>query len=139
MANYMAEVAKMLGVELGEVFTIEVPSHPNYHVEAFFRVDGLGFTKCNVPGEELWLPHVLKHLITGTYTIKRKPWKPVYGDCYWAVSAHPTEYFHYLKWEGNVSDYSNYKLGNCYRTRKEAEVNRDKWSRFYASDEVLEV
>lgn len=32
-----------------------------------------------------------------------------------------------------------YKLGNCYRTKAEAEFNRDKWMAFYASDEVLEV
>jgi hypothetical protein len=42
-------------------------------------------------------------------------------------------------WNDNFVDICLYKLGNCYRTAQEAEVNRDKWKAFYASDEVLEV
>ena len=47
------------------------------------------------------------------------------------IEWHPCRY---------MSNHVNrYKLGNCYRTREEAEANRDKWVAFYASDDVLEV
>ena len=137
MANYMAEVAKMLGVEMGEVFIVEVPSHPNYHVEAFFRVDGLGFTQCNVPGEALWIPHVLKNLITGIYTIKHKPWKPKPDERFYVVTYDGTVM--HKHWDNCSTHINYYKLGNFYRTYGEADANRDKWVSFYASDEVLEI
>ena len=84
MANYMAEVAKMLGVE----------SERNY-------------------------------------------WKPKFCECYWMVNQYGNAVG--LAWIDGYGDNFNYKLGNCYRTREEAEANRDKWVAFYASDEVLEV
>lgn len=134
--NHMAEVAKMLGVEMGEVFQIKVPGS-NYNVTAFFRVDGLSFQECDVPNAATWFPHVLKNLITGTYIIKRKPWKPKADEFYWIVN--PDGEMSYIRWYNESSDFAFYKLGNCYHTKAEAEADRNKWIAFYASDEVLEV
>ena len=135
MANYMAEVAKLLGVELGEKFQI----CGNGEATVKLTKDGLEIVTILGPLIDHANEVCLTKLITGKYTIKRKPWKPKYGDYYWAVSANPVDSFCYLKWEGTISDYSNYKLGNCYKTMSEAKENKSKWVSFYESDEVLKV
>jgi len=84
-----------------------------------------------------WKPYVLEHLLKGDYTIKHKPWKPTNEDCYFFVANNGC-----VVWKGwcdSNNDIILYKLGNCYKTRPEAEKHRDKWIAFYKSDEVLEV
>jgi hypothetical protein len=124
----MSEVAKMLGVELGEEFYIST----NGNTEYVFTENGLfpahGSVVCN---------NTLNDLLTGTATIKRKPWKPNYGDFYFFVDANGLS--DYEKYYNDPFDIMCYKLGNCYRTKQEAEANSEKWRAFYSSDEVLEV
>ena len=134
MASYMAEVAKMLGVELGEEF--EIKEQPdikctiyNDNLYAYPIKDGI----YSISSSE-WTLH---RLLTGIITIKRKPWKPQYDEPYYHVGTQG--YVHCERWYNDGLDVLYYKLGNCYRTNKEAEANRDKWIAFYASDEVLEI
>ena len=136
MANHMAEVAKMLGVELGERFKIihvgankSISEYYYYFTDKDIEIDEEG-RACS--GE-----YLLTHLIYGDYIIKRKPWKPSAGDQYWYVSSNGS--VDYYCWTDDILDFLTYKLGNCYRTREEAEANCDKWVKFYESDEVLEV
>ena len=131
--NYMAEVAKMLGVELGEEFYIkEQPKIKcviyNGNLYVYPVDDGI----CTIPSPE----KTLSRLLNGSITIKCKLWKPKSGEYYWAV--RPNGDVILTNWANDCGDNSNYKIGNCYRTRKEAEANRDKWIKFYTSDEVLE-
>ena len=127
MANYMAEVAKMLGVELGEKFYVGP-----YNLTYVLLDDGVH----NV-SSGLLCPDSLTDLLSGKWIIKRKPWKPSAGDQYWYVSSNGS--VDYYCWTDDILDFLTYKLGNCYRTREEAEANCDKWVKFYESDEVLEV
>lgn len=76
-------------------------------------------------------------ILDGKMVIKHKPWKPSEGDKYWYVSSDGS--VDYYSWTDDTMDFLAYKLGNCYKTEREAEANRDKWIAFYASDEVLEV
>ena len=135
MANYMADVARLLGVELDEEFQI------CGNKEATVKLTKDGLEIVTILGKLIDNANevCLARLLAGKYTIKRKPWKPKYGDHYWAVSPDPTEHIHYIMWEGSPSDYSNYKLGNCYKTLEAAKENKSKWISFYESDEVLEV
>ena len=127
MANYMAEVAKMLGVELGEEFEIECCTGTYYLTYDGLFKNGLKW-KCE---------RTLSDLLVGDRIIKRKHWKPTINDTYYFV--RNDGYVNSVQWINNVWDHSIYKLGNCYRTREDADSNCDKWVAFYASDEVLEV
>ena len=127
MSNYMADVAKVLGVELGECFHISC--NPNNY---FLCHDGM---VCVESGH--MVNGALNDLLVGKLTIKREPWKPKYDEHYYYVGN--TGYVYSPKWFNDVLDISFYKIGNCYRTKEEAESNRDKWVSFYASDRVLEV
>jgi hypothetical protein len=138
MANYMAEVAKLLGVEIGEEFELVFPPPSTCHATVMLTTDGVRVINTDVYDVFNFKIYLLEHLLKGSYTIKRKPWKPKFGEGFW-----------YVDFDGELvnsafsfnSAYvlSLYKLGNYYRTSKEAEVNRDKWISFYTSDEVLEV
>lgn len=132
MANYMAEVAKLLGVELGEEFEYEnLPGIPFKLTETGLVCLGPDKLSRDIRNE------ALVRLLIGCSKIKRKPWKPKKEEYYWNVRLEGEPCL--TRWLDDIIDYNNYKLGNCYRTKAEAEENRDKWSRFYASDEVLEV
>ena len=136
MANHMPEIAKMLGVELGKKFTIE-DSDGEIMGVAVIEESEFKLLEYNVNYTNSWLQYTLENLLTGKYTIKRKPWKPKMGEYYWCID--PNGESSKCSWMNTSGGGSNYKLGNCYRTREEAEANRDKWVAFYASDDVLEV
>lgn len=127
MVNHMEDVAKLLGVQIGEYFQINgregtfVLIHDGlHHIEGGFMVEG-----------------TLSDLLAGKCSIKRKPWKPKTNEAYWSIL--PDGATHLSRWDNHIVDINVYKLGNCYRTVKEAETNIDKWIAFYKSDEVLEV
>lgn len=134
MANYMAEVAKMLGLKIGEEFCIK--EMPN--IKCKMHEDGLYIYCVKDRARSLSRSReILNSLLTGEVTVERKPWKPSNGDKYWYISSNGSA--NYYCWNDDMTDFLTYKLGNCYRTKEEAEANRDKWAAFYASDKVLEV
>ena len=136
MANHMEEVARILGVELGEEFEIVMPN-TNCYARAFFSFDGLRFTDYNVSDTLTWKPYVLQHLLSGLYTIKRRPWTPSYNERYYSIG--PGGALEPGNWMNDFIDVALYKLGNCYSSVQEAEVNRDKWIKFYSSNNILDV
>lgn len=125
--NHMAEVAKLLGVELGEKFKIK------------------GFSKTYILDEDGLFDQQdgmnnfmhLTCLLTGEFEIKRTPWKPKDNEEFYVVISDGDVRHKY--WDDCATCKNYYKLGNCYQTKEEAEANREKWLAFYASDEVLEV
>lgn len=129
--NYIPEVAKMLGVELGEEF--ECSNGYKY----VLREDGIIESKYIDKVSTNTFSSTLVVLLNGELTIKRKPWKPKKDDLYYYVDQEGFVISN--RWDNSYTEVLLYKLGNCYRTSEEAEANRDKWVAFYASDEVLEV
>lgn len=132
MANYMADVAKLIGVELNEIFEYEtLPGIPFKLTETGLVCLGPATISRDVMNESLL------RILTGCTKIKRKPWRPKYGEIYYCVG---TDFkIGNNRNENCFTDIVLYKLGNCYKTRKEAEANFDKWVKFFESDEVLEV
>lgn len=134
----MSEVAKMLGVELGERFELNL--YDEYDKKAYgdneyyLCENGVKLDKkdrvCISSDLLLWI-------LCGRVTIKRKPWKPQLDEYYWHIDVDGSH--HLTAWQGVSFDRNYYKLGNCYQTAEEAKANRDKWVAFYKTDEVLEV
>lgn len=138
MANYMAEVAKLLGVEIGEEFEIQYPSPCDIKITAVFSANGFNIVHTDaVILQPYWKYAELHALLEGTLTIKRKPWKPKFEESYYSIGVDGT--VETGTWLNDFLDYSLYKIGNCYRTIGEARDNISKWGKFYDSDEVLEV
>ena len=141
MANHMEELAKMLGVELNERFSICSIGFTDYidPYEYYLTVDGLKIVANN--GHVFPADSISIKLFTGEVTVKRKHWRPKGGEYYWYIDVKGNACR--SGWGGDdfpgMFDINLYKLGNCYRTKEEAEDNKDKWIKFYASDNALEV
>ena len=125
--NYMAEVAKLLGVELGEKFKIKgfSKTYILYEDGLFDQQEGMNN-----------FMH-LTCLLTGEFEIVRMSWNPCDNEKFYVVLTNGDVIHKY--WDDCATCKNYYKIGNCYRTKEDAESNRDKWLAFYASDEVLEV
>ena len=84
MANHMAEVAKLLGVKLGEVFFIrEYPSDSKMYLK--FTENGLerSLDKDSWAKAAGW---VWELIITGALKINKLPWRPSRSDTYYMPS-----------------------------------------------------
>lgn len=123
--NHMNEVAALLGVELDEEFIIEDYGTYVLTWKGLVRKDGI------VQGL------ILTFLLTGELKIRRKPWKPIKDETYYYVTEEGLTWEE--DWVDDDVDLMRYKLGNCYRTKEEAEANVNKWRAFYASDKQIEI
>ena len=111
--NYMADVATILGVELGEEFKIDGSNL----IYKFFE-NGLYF-RCI----EGWLPakYQFLDLIKGELEIVRLPWQPKIGNKYYC----PCLYFKYVAhsyWENTPNEISLKEAGLVFRTKEECEA-----------------
>lgn len=115
--NYMADVAKMLGVELEEEFMI-----PDKDVILKITAkDGLIY-KVNGKKEWRYNPSDLQDLLMGKYEIVKLPWKPKKWDWYY----YPNTFYSKVVikvCDDMPFDYAMKALGMCYKTQEEAEAH----------------
>ena len=102
--NLMPEIAKMLGVEMGEIFKIE-----GFKV---YRITQLGL----VNDENFICNSKLNGLLCGDVEIIKLPFKPKENEKYWTWGRSMAGW---SIWEENTTDRMFYMLGNCYRTEQE--------------------
>lgn len=55
---------------------------------------------------------------------KPKVWKPEYGDWYWYISSDGQ--VDNCEWVNGPINYGRYSMGNCFRTKEEASIAREK-------------
>lgn len=120
MANLMPEVARMLGVEIGEKFQINLC--PN----VLFKFDMSGIL-AQEQGEASWHSAnrgILQELIYGSFEIMKLPWKPKRKDTYWTfyINDHDKLDTDWNIWTEEVAELARLKAGWVYRTREEAEA-----------------
>lgn len=116
--NYMAEVAGLFGVELGEVFFIrEYPSDSKMYLK--FTENGLerSLDKDSWAKAAGW---VWEGIITGALKINKLPWKPSRHDTYYMPSVISIGKHIKLFWTGSKNDEDSYQQGLVFRTEKEA-------------------
>lgn len=122
MDNKMAEVAKLLGVELDEVFFFKGCSGCyTYYSKAYLKFTKNGLMesadKNSWHSAAAW---VWKGLITGALKITKLPWRPSRGDAYYMPSTASIGKYIKLFWTGSKADKSSYRQGLIFRTEKEA-------------------
>ena len=119
--NYMSEVAKLLGVNIGEEFIIQNADRKENVVLA---MDGL-----RIP-----FPHgmaemddgrLLLKVLQGHYGIIKLPWKPKEDEPYWTISFEKNRYpfVESYIWNEDDIDFLKLKLGMVYRTQTEAKAH----------------
>lgn len=116
--NHMPEVAKMLGVEIGEWFRINEIGH--YH-PTLYRLENSGAWDEN----DNVADDIIPALITGSYEIIKLSWKPKFKEGYYYPCTYEQKIF-YTLWVNSTFDYAMHNLGMCYKTIKEARENFSK-------------
>ena len=120
--NYMAEVAGLFGVELGEVFKVTDDDSGKYHnYYRFTEKKGIEVSEDNVKWEtDTTEVLVLKWLLIGVARIIKLPWRPSRGDVYYMPSVTSIGKYIKLFWTGSRNDEGSYQQGLVLRTKKEA-------------------
>lgn len=116
--NLMPEVARLLGVELGEEFIIENADRKENVVLA---ADGLHVIQ---PNNVVSPDHgkLLSKVLQGLYELKKIPWEPKINERYYTPSANGQCVFEFI-WKEYTLDYAMKALGMIYRTREEAKAH----------------
>ncbi|MBO1701057.1 hypothetical protein [Eubacterium callanderi] len=115
--NYMSEIAQMLGVEIGEEFNLlnedgEIVLYSPYKFTGDSIIDYEGNT---LRGWRLW------NLLTGEYTLQKRPWRLKDGGEYWYVSSNGKVYTTTLC-ATNACELAMLNMGNCFLTEEAAEA-----------------
>ena len=124
--NYMKQIAKMLGVELGKRFKI-ISDKPC--TSGAFRLTDRGI----VDNDTFYRNDILRDLLTGAASIVKLPWKPKNGEAYYYIDTDDKVTYETFD-SSIVSDLALYKLGKFYRTREEAEAHAEEDKAYW--DEV---
>ncbi len=118
--NLIPEIAKMLGVQLGEKFKVKDEDEQTY----VFTDDGLKVTF----GDDIELSHISINsafvaLVKGQDEIVKLPWKPKKGETYYTFELLSGKWVvHLLWWAGSPNGYALLEKGWVYRTCAEAEA-----------------
>lgn len=122
--NYMPEIAKMLGVEVGEIFKMT-----NYNSLYRFTERGLEFK-----GTVGWcLSERIEWLLTGRNEILKLPWQPKKGEVY----CRPTDGFEdvdFDNWGNHPIDFALKEAGMIFRTKEECEAALPALRKKYLSE-----
>lgn len=121
--NLIPEIAKMLGVEVGEEFKVKGDDDELTYI---FTDDGLKVTFAGGIGiAQTSINSDFVALVMGKDEVVKLPWKPKKGEGYWTFNV----FFGSGKWAvasfawgDEVFDKAVLKAGWVYRTREEAEA-----------------
>lgn len=121
--NLIPEIAKMLGVELGEEFKVKGDDELTY----IFTDDGLKITyDGGIDGDieiaQIAINSAFAALANGKDEIVKLPWKPKIYDIYWTFKAAHIDVWCITeaRWMNNPNDVAAFKNGWVYRTQEEA-------------------
>lgn len=114
--NLIPEIAKMLGVELGEEFKVKGAKGADGTI-FWFDLDGLHAETCEMADVTLW------QLVLGNETIIKLPWKPKEGDTFYSFDIRYGKWVvcSYM-WVRVPCDYALLDKGWIYRTKEAAQA-----------------
>ena len=124
--NYMAEVAKLLGVELGESFKITSDTQGDYH--NYYRLTENNCLEMSDDGVEWKMTTaavLLKHILMGDIRIVKlpwRPWRPQIREKYYVprIAIRPYDRHYCYYWDNSGVDIKRYDMGIVCKTPEEA-------------------
>lgn len=117
--NLIPEIARMLGVEIGEEFQIDTSD------DDIFQITESGVWMRKGIDKEEWVekPFEFVMLCNGDAEIIRLPWKPKEGESFYTFTAAYGEWSVSLDvWAEEPCNYALLDKGWIYRTEKEAKA-----------------
>lgn len=116
--NYMPEVARMLGVEIGEPFDVIVKNGITSPCGPFYFDENWKIRDNNDGIVPYWF---LEKILIGEYTLQKRPWRPKYGNEYWSISTDGSVFCSDF-YKDNKNDLANLNMGNCFPSEEAAEA-----------------
>ena len=118
--NLTPEIAKMLGVEIGEEFKVKGEDELTYR----FDSDGLKLTHdSGIELAQISANVAFVDLVNGKDEIVKLPWKPKKGETYYTFELLNGKWIVHLLWWAEVPcHYALLDKGWVYRTKAEAET-----------------
>lgn len=116
--NYYKQVAEILGVELDEVFSLK--HKDGTLLSKKYRISPFAGLLLKI-GDEWHQSGYIDEIIKGNLTIVKLPWKPNDDEFYYYYSPC-TGITYQGRWSNTAYDYCVWGIGNCFRTREEAET-----------------
>lgn len=133
--TYIKRVAELLGVEIGEVFTVTINCEET--IDSYMFMDS-GLKRLNAKGD-CWdsvTDNTLELLLNETYAIVKKPWIPKeMGYYYWIDNTGRVQHEKFVS--SVFVDSLRVHIGNSFKTREEAEANIEKWLEYMKQDTDL--
>lgn len=114
--NYMPEVARMLGVEIGEEFDI-FDNDGEKIVYSPYKITDNAIVDCE--GDPI--PGLFYDLLTSKYTLQKCPWRPKDGEKYWLITNEEELTWRYF-YESCIVELALLNMGNCFPTKKAAKA-----------------
>ena len=124
--NYMAEVAKLLGVELGESFKITSDTQGDYpgDYQNYYRFTENNCFETSVDGVkwETATVIVLRGILMGDTRIVKLPWRPQIREKYYVprIATRPEDRYYWYHWQNSDADIKRYDMGIVCKTPEEA-------------------
>lgn len=118
--NLIPEIARMLGVEIGEEFKVD---RYEYNGLTFKFAENMLMSRSDLKGAEWGITYViLSELLAGDAEIVKIPWKPKKGDAYYTFEIFRGKWVvRSLWWTGVPCNYALLDKGWVYRTEAEAQ------------------
>lgn len=122
--NYWKKFAEMLGLELEQEFVL-TDDDGNKKDKYTYTIteDGLLYKSPPFINWAISSLDTIGKLLNGDVKAASKPWKPKKGETYWYYP-NPI-YFGVINsyvWNDDLTDLLFWKVGNCFKTREEAET-----------------
>ena len=127
--NYMAEVAKLLGVELGESFKITSDTEGDYrNYYRFTESNCLEMSDDGVEWKMTTAAALLKYILMGDIRIVKLPWKPQEDEKYYIpyININPVHMYDEYYWNNDNIDIGYYRMGLVCKTPEEATALTEK-------------
>ena len=122
--SHWKQFAEILDLELEQEFVLINVDDGNRKNEYIYKIteDGLLY---KMPTQYVnWSKSsssTIVKLLNGNYKALAKPWKPTKGETYWHYGTERGEAF-LTTWCFDSIDLCRWKVGNCFKTREEAEA-----------------
>lgn len=112
----MPEVAKMLGVEIGEEFNV-LNEDGGVTTDSPYKIEDNAFLNCY----GILQSHILVKTLRGNYSIQKLPWKPKFDEICWFIRTDGTMFSDYFR--ADSQHLSMLNMGNCFNDPSEAELH----------------
>ena len=120
--NYWKQFAEMLGLELGQEFVL-TDSYGKRKDGYTYQITKNGILYKSQINDDWYgeRSETIERLLEGYDKAVPKPWKPKQDDRYWYYCL-TWKSANCSRWASDGVDLQSWKIGNCFRTKEEAET-----------------